>query len=340
MPAENTSGRHGLPQGLEVMPRDWERLVERIRRDRRSGASVLLADGIEAARLFLKAVRLLRPEALGRALERFTLRLTTSQPSMASFLTLTNALWLECDDAGLGSSAWKRLHDALLRYADRIDSNLLATVQRAAQLVRSRSLIVTYSNSTAVRLALWRAMAMGRRFEVVCSEARPMQEGVAHARWLANIGIPVFLVVDAALPEWVERADLVLLGADAIMRDVVVNKLGTDGLLRAAGHAGVPAYVLADSSKWLPDPLARFWRVRQEAPGEIARVRHPNLHVHNRYFGRSPLSLLTGVAWESGVSRPGDVQRRIAHRPVSKALGRLLARKQGHKTGRKERAGA
>lgn len=302
----------------------WERILEQIRRDRRSGASVLLARGIETARLFLASTRKLPPAGLTAALERFTLRLTAGQPSMAAFLTLANALWLARGEGSGRLPSWGALHDALVRYADGIDRGLGLTVRHAAPLVRSRSLVLTYSNSTAVRLALWRAMAAGRRFEVVCSESRPMREGVTFARRLAALGIPVHLVVDAALAEWIERANLVLLGADAVMPDVVANKVGTEPLLHAARRAGVPAYMLADSSKWLPDALAEFWRIREEAPEEVARPGVPTLRVHNLYFGTSPLPLVTGVVWEGGVARPADVRRRITRLPVSKGLVRLL----------------
>ncbi|MBI2560945.1 MAG: hypothetical protein HYW08_00735 [candidate division NC10 bacterium] len=306
------------------MPPSWERILQQIRRDRRSGASVLLARGVEAGRRFLALTRTLPPARLGRALEQFTLRLTTGQPSMAAFLSLANALWLAGGEGGTRPRSWEDLHDALLRFADGIDRGLGLTVRHGAALVRSRSLVLTYSNSTAVRLALWRAMGAGRRFEVVCSESRPMREGVRLARRLAALGIPVHLVVDAALAEWMERADLVLLGADAILSDVAMNKVGTGPLLQAARRLGVPAFVLADRSKWLPDALARFWRVREEAPEEIARPGLPNLRVHHRYFGAAPISLVTGLVWEGGVTRPAELRRRMTRLPVSKGLVRLL----------------
>lgn len=300
------------------MASDWERLLGRIRRERRAGASQLLADGIEAARQFLNAVRHLRPEPLTSALVRFTLRLTTSQPSMAPFLTLANALWLAEEEKG--RPTWQALHDALVRYADGIDRALEATVRRAAGLVPSNSIVLTYSNSTAVRLALWRAMGEGKEFVVTCSESRPMNEGVTLAKFLAERGVPVSLVVDAGLSDWLGVADLVLVGADAILRTGVVNKIGTEPLLQAARRLGVPVYVLADSTKWLPDRLARFWRVRSESPAEIATLRHSNLVIHNRYFDTSPLNLVTGIVWEGGVSRPAEIRSRIARLPVSRTL--------------------
>lgn len=308
------------------MAADWRGVLSRIRRDRRSGASTLLADGIEAARLFLHAVRPLRPERLTRALEKFTLRFTASQPSMAPFLTLANDLWLAMEEEG--RPGWQTLHDALARHADGIDRALEATVRRAAGLVRSRWIVLTYSNSTAVRLALWRAMAEGKAFVVVCSESRPMNEGVALAKFLAERGVPVYLVVDAGLSDWLGIADLVLVGADGVFSTGIVNKIGTEPLLQAARRIGVPAYVLADSSKWLPDRLDRCWRVRKEPPAEITALRHPNLVIHNRYFDWSPLNLVTGIVWEGGVARPSEIHRRIARLPVSRPLVSLLAKRR------------
>jgi len=307
------------------MPAGWEAMVGQIRRDRRSGASTLLADGIEAVRLFLHAVRSLPPGPFARAWEEFSVRLTASQPSMASFLTLANDLWLAGQAEGRPSR--KPLHAGLVRHADRIDRALAATVRRAAGLVRSRSIVLTYSNSTAVRLALWRAMAGGKTFVVACSESRPMNEGVALAKFLAERGVPVSLVVDAGLFDWIGIADLVFVGADAVFSTGIVNKIGTEPLLQAARRLGVPAYVLADSSKWLPDRLARFWRVRPESPAEITALRHANLVVHNRYFDLSPLSLITGIVWEGGVARPSEIRRRIAKLPVSRRLVTLLAKR-------------
>lgn len=307
--------------GRAVAP-DWARLLRQIKSDRGSGASVLLGRAIEAGRLFLAATRVLSSDRLAHVLIQFTRLLTASQPSMAPFLTFANALWLRAGDRA-ESLRWVRLHDAMAAYAEGVDRGLAKTIRHGARLVKSGSLVLTYSHSTAVRMALLRALAAGRRFEVVCSESRPMGEGLALARRLAFAGVPVHLTTDAALSGWMEQADLFVVGADAVCEEVV-NKVGTEPLAQAAKRARIPAYVLADSSKWLPAGLARFWRMRQEAPGEIASLRRSNVQVHNRYFDRSPLPLFTGVVWEEGIAAPSEVRRRIARLGTSPGLIVLL----------------
>jgi translation initiation factor 2B subunit (eIF-2B alpha/beta/delta family) len=306
------------------MPTDWQVALRRIKEDRCSGASVLLGYGIEAGRLFLDASRRFPRHRLETGLKRFSLGLVGAQPSMAPFLRLANDLWLAWETCVAPGRAWDSLHDALVRYAEGVDRGLRATVRRGGALVRPRSLVLTYSSSTAVRLALWQAMADGKRFTVVCSESRPMGEGVGLARSLTALGIPVYLTLDAALWEWVERVDLVLLGADAILPGGVVNKVGSGPLLQIARLVGVPRYVLADSSKWLPEALASFWRIRREVPGEITALRHPDLTVHNRYFGTSRLDLVQGLVWEKGIAPPAEIRRRIARLSVSPALVTFL----------------
>lgn len=242
---------------------------------------------------------------------------------MAPLLNLANALWLGAGDRA-EHLRWVQVHDAMAAYADDADRRLAHTIRRGARLVKSGHLVLTYSHSTAVRLALLGALAAGRRFEAVCSESRPMGEGVVLARRLAFAGIPVHLTTDAALPGWLEQADLVLVGADAVLETWVANKTGTEPLARAARRARVPAYVLADSTKWLPPGLERFWRAREEAPGEIARRPHANVQVHNRYFDRSPLSLFSAVVWEEGIATPSEVRRRVARLVGAPALITLL----------------
>jgi len=122
------------------MSHDWMSLLRQIGRDHRSGASMLLGQAIEAARLFLVETRGLSRARLTAPLRRFTLGLTQGQPSLAPFLTLANAMWQGLEKHPATSKAWEGLHDSLVQYADGIDGGLQATVREAARLVRPRSI--------------------------------------------------------------------------------------------------------------------------------------------------------------------------------------------------------
>jgi len=81
--------------------------------------------------------------------------------------------------------------------------------------------------------------------------------------------------------------------------------------------------------KWLLPALVRFWRPRDESPAEVTSLRHPNLHVHNRYFDRSALRPLTGLVWEEGIAAPSEVRRRTAEIAISKGLMAVLKQRDG-----------
>src|SRR5207249_77534 len=87
--------------------------------------------------------------------------------------------------------------------------------------------IATLSASGAVRDALLEAHRAGRGPRVLVAESRPRREGRALAAALAAAGIPVWLVVDAALPLVLSQARMVWLGADAITERGVINKVGS-----------------------------------------------------------------------------------------------------------------
>ncbi len=56
-------------------------------------------------------------------------------------------------------------------------------------------------------------------------ESRPLFEGVALARELVNAGARVTVITDAQVAVWASRADVALVGADAITPEGVHNKV-------------------------------------------------------------------------------------------------------------------
>src|SRR5437867_1733324 len=98
----------------------------------------------------------------------------------------------------------------------------------AASLLRERGAwLATLSSSATVREAILAAKRAGREPRVLVAEGRPLLEGRALAESLAAAGVPVWLVVDAALPLLLSQAALVWLGADAVTETGLINKVGS-----------------------------------------------------------------------------------------------------------------
>lgn len=114
----------------------------------------------------------------------------------------------------------------------------------------------------------FKGSSRGPGISVVVCESRPLCEGVTMAQRLAAAGLQVTLITDAQAGVFVEEADAVLLGADAVTPDGVVNKVGSRLLALAAKAAGVPMIAVTDSLKVSPGPVAQF-----ALPNTVLQVR-------------------------------------------------------------------
>jgi translation initiation factor eIF-2B subunit delta len=127
------------------------------------------------------------------------------------------------------------------------------------------------------------------------------------AHRLAAHGVPVELFTDAALMASVSEADLVLLGCDALFPNRFVNKAGTHALLRMTRTARVPAFVIADSFKFLPISMKSSFQIREENPAEVWSRKHRYLRIRNSYFEEIPIRLVSGVVTELGLREAKDI---------------------------------
>jgi translation initiation factor 2B subunit (eIF-2B alpha/beta/delta family) len=161
-----------------------------------------------------------------------------------------------------------------------IDKTILTCVDK---LIKDGSKIFTFSHSSVVRKAIMEAAGKGRRFEVILTEARPVGEGLALAKFLGRAGIPVSLYTDAAMELAVSRCDLVLVGTDWYWHRGFINKIGTHSAQRIAEEREKDFYILTDSSKFMPTPPSD-WSRDNHPESQILVERIENVTVHNPYF--------------------------------------------------------
>ncbi|MBI4460664.1 MAG: hypothetical protein HY648_11475 [Acidobacteria bacterium] len=264
--------------------------------DHRSGSAEL---ALRACQIFAQLVpgkTASSPEALVFC-KRLAQALALSQPSMAAILNVCNR-WLAAAENGSPPA------DAARKIAQELRQTQQAVARQAARLIPSGAAVATYSYSSSVLAALLESWNKGRRFRVFCSEGRPLLEGRVLAERLARKKIPVELFTDAAFFSAVGSSDLLLVGCDAVLSRWLVNKVGTAALLGLARRARIPSYVLADSSKFLPRPLERWFQLRPQSAREVWQTRNRNITVHNLYFEKALLRYCTGVVTEEAVHPP------------------------------------
>lgn len=251
--------------------------------------------------------------------------LIKAHPTMAPLVNLINALLWAVTSADELGSARARAVETVHDFKRRLHVHEAAIAETALRLIPEEGQIVTNGRSTTVSAALRHAQRAGRRIKVVCAEGRPVCEGRSLAAELAAIGLPVTLVIDALAVMFAAQAQLVLVGADFLDAQGLVNKVGTYAMTLAATASGVPVYALCGSEKFLPPgyhppPQARW-------PGEqVWENPAPGVKVENLYFDRTPLNALAGIVTEQGIQPSVGIEAWLAATRLHPALSNMPGR--------------
>lgn len=171
------------------------------------------------------------------------------------------------------------------------------------KIIKNDSVIFTHCHSTNVVNALIYAKKHGKKFEVYNTETRPLFQGRKTARELKNAGIKVTTFVDSAIDIALEKkqgtrkTNVVLLGADAILKDGVINKIGSGMIAELANLHKIPLYILADSWKYSSHYLQLEERNFHEAWSRVPK----HIKVRNPAFEKIPRKYIKAVISELGI---------------------------------------
>jgi ribose 1,5-bisphosphate isomerase len=317
VPALNETLQKVLPTSLEKIVLSIEVLerIELIKSDRSHGATHL---AVEAVQALVKAIEGEDESSdLNMVLPRFKIlaeRLMGLRPSMAPFNNLVGELLVKTVKKAETAQNIGELKMFVREEADRIvaasEEQRRVIAEKVFDLIPENGKIVIHSYSSTVQDALKYAHDSGRKFEVIVTEARPLFEGRTAAKELAEHGIPVTLVTDAAAVYFATGADLVLLGADSLFADgSVVNKVGTYSIVLAAAYHGAPIYILAGLSKVNLRSFFSHVLLEEKDASEVWNSAPDNVTVRNLYFDLTPKFFINGIITEIQKLRPDELLR-------------------------------
>ncbi len=296
----------------------YRELINAIANDRLSGASDLAARGAAALALLASECRASTADDFLAELLTAARALRRAQPAMAPLLHVAQRVL----HAAQSQRDVEAMREVVRRAAETFQAELEAGGERIAQtgagLLRDGAVVVTVSYSSLVLRALLRARREDKRLHVICAESRPLYEGRGLAQRLAEAGVEVTLTVDAAAPAQVARADVVLVGADGVTAEAVINKVGTYPLALAAQAHRVPLYALAGEEKFWPSAVAPLIPERDSA--EVWPEPAAGVTIVNRYFEPVPLDLFTGLVTAAGILAPEQVRQQVSALRVHTAL--------------------
>ncbi len=178
---------------------------------------------------------------------------------------------------------------------DKINRNVL-------KIIKKGDVIFTHCHSTNVVNALIYAKKKRKNFEVYNTETRPLFQGRKTARELKKAGIKVTMFIDSAAALAIEKenkkdkiyADKIFLGADAITKAGIINKIGSRMIAELAHIHKVPVYIITDSWKFTKEKVP----IEQRELNEIWDKAPKNIKIKNPAFEFVPKKYITKIITE------------------------------------------
>jgi methylthioribose-1-phosphate isomerase len=170
---------------------------------------------------------------------------------------------------------------------------------------------VEFGTALGVIRASWE---QGKKVKVIATETRPLLQGARLTAYeLERDGIPVTLITDSMVGYVMQKrlVHKVVVGADRIVQDAVVNKIGTFTIAVLAHEYEVPFYVAAPKSTFDLTRKSTDVVIEERKPVEVThygsqKIAADGIHVLNPAFDITPLKYVSAIIYEDGVYRQKD----------------------------------
>jgi methylthioribose-1-phosphate isomerase len=189
-----------------------------------------------------------------------------------------------------------------------------------AQLIEDGDVVLTHCNAGSLAtvdygtaLGVIRgAIEAGKKIKVIACETRPRLQGAKLTCYeLMRDKIPVTLISDTMVGYVMSNGmvNKVVVGADRIVRDAVLNKIGTYNVAVLASEHGIPFYVAAPMSTMDQSITSEDAVIEERSPTEVTnigseRIAPEGIKVLNPAFDITPLAYVDAVITEEGILYP------------------------------------
>jgi len=196
----------------------------------------------------------------------------------------------------------KKSYKEILEHFDSAQESINKSVYK---LIKDHDVIFTHCHSTNVSNALIYSKKKGKKFQVYNTETRPLFQGRKTAEELKKAGIKVTMFVDSAAAIAIERenkkdkiyVNKILIGADALLRNGIINKIGSGMIAEIAHNHKIPVYIVADSWKFTSKQVP----IEQRNLNEIWNNAPKNVKIKNPAFEFVKKKYISGIVTELGL---------------------------------------
>lgn len=207
----------------------------------------------------------------------------------------------------------EEIKNIALETKDQYDKEFTESFKRitkyGAELIPKNATVLTHCHSTTVNAILALTKKKKKKIKVYATETRPRYQGRSTAKHLASAGVDVTIMVDSAANSVLKKADLVMVGCDAInSKGDLYNKIGTSGIAMLAQRHTTPFYVATQLYKY--DPISRWGQmteIEQRPTEEVWKKKPRGVKILNPAFDITPRRFISAYITGAGIIPPGEV---------------------------------
>jgi len=209
----------------------------------------------------------------------------------------------------------KTISSASKQFLTNLEDSKERIAEIGAKRIQNNLVIFTHCHSSTVTHLLRRAKHEGKAFEVICTETRPVFQGRITAKEMLELGVKTTLIVDSAARFFMNQADLVLVGADAITSEGnIINKIGTSMIALVAQEARTPFYVVSELLKFDPATMyGDYEKIEERSSREVWKDPPEGLVIRNPAFDVTRRNFIHGIICEEGIISPHSITE-VIHR--------------------------
>jgi len=308
-----------LPHETVILKmKSCEEIAEAIKSMRIRGAPLLGAAAAYALALTAHYSKAKKREEIVKELEKAADLLRKTRPTAVNLFWAIERILTKAK--GFSGNA-KALAAAVVEEAKKIaDEDAAANRligKYGAQLISKGDTVLTHCNAGALATVEYgtalgvirAAWEQGKKVKVFATETRPKLQGARLTAYeLVRDGIPVTLITDSMVGYVMQKrlVNKVVVGADRIVKDAVINKIGTFTVAVLAKEHGIPFYVAAPKSTFDLKITSADVIIEERDPKEVTnigsiRIAAEGVNILNPAFDVTPLKYVTAIICESGI---------------------------------------
>ncbi len=235
------------------------------------------------------------------------------KPTMATIYNSCEAIMQELDE----TMKVNILKEKVIHLCDNIIEQSFIAVEKVGEigshLIHDHDVVLMHSYSSTLMGIFQSAANDKKRFKVICTESRPLRESRNAVNVLTRLGIETMFISDASVYEFMNEADMIIMGADTLCTNGdVANKMGSAQIARLAQSCKIPVYFASELYKLdirtlNGEKVVLERRDKCELVDEDDFKDFDQVEVINQFFDLTPASDITGIVTEFGVLHPSQM---------------------------------